>query len=367
MPDYEFYLVSTPLHLFLSSAIALQRTDTRHVLVFIDQADTETNFYFQQIKQWKESPFEDIYIFPGRIKGLLAKRASRKATFRKLKILISRFKPSEIYTGNDRRIEFQYSMHKSQEYGGANGNYIDEGTFTYLGRPPSLGISDMLIDSLIKKMVYGFWWENPKTIGGSNWIAKVYAAFPKLIHPLLHDKSVIEIDPKWVQAKEIQGLSLGMLSTQNISTEKLHDIDVLIALPHESIIEANKNYQKSLMILIDSLATTNKRIAIKYHPRDTAADSLNLQENNACDLLPKQVNFEALLLALNPKATIIGDFSSVLLNARWLSPGMSVYAIKNSESSVNKSFLELYQALEVSCLSPQEITHLLTENHYENN
>ena len=132
MTDYEMYLVSTPLHLFLASAIASQHSDKKHILVFIDQVSATDNFYYEQVNNWNGSPFEETYIFPGRIKGFIEKRNSRKEIFSALDVIIEQFKPAQIYTGNDRRIEFQYSMFKSQEHGGAKGNYIDEGTYTYL-------------------------------------------------------------------------------------------------------------------------------------------------------------------------------------------------------------------------------------------
>lgn len=357
MSDYEFYLVSTPLHLFLSSAIALQRTEKKHILIFIDQANTETNFYFDQIQQWKDSPFQEIYIFPGRIKGLFAKRLSRKETFYQLEKLIRKFKPNEIYTGNDRRIEFQFSMYKSQEYGGANGNYIDEGTFTYLGRPPSLGIRDMIIDSFVKKVVYGFWWRNPITIGGSPWIASVYAAFPKLVHPLLRKKHIIELSSQWLQSSSLDNFSRQLLATKNIQPDAIENIDILIALPHESIIAQSQYYKSSIISLIKQLKQKNKNIAVKYHPRDTHQDALNLQ-SIGCQLIPSQVNFEALLLIFPKNRAIIGDFSSVLLNARWLRPDLRVIAALEDETSISKRLLSLYTSLNIEMVNVENINSL---------
>lgn len=357
MSDFEFYLVSTPLHLFLSSAIASQRTDKKHILIFIDQADIEHNFYFDQVSQWKNSPFQRIYIFPGRINGFLKKRTSRKRTFLELDDIILKYKPSEIYTGNDRRIEFQYSMQKSLEYGGAKGNYIDEGTFTYLGRPPSLGIRDMMIDSLIKKLVYGFWWKNPPTIGGSSWITNVYAAFPKLVHPLLKKKNITELTSTWLQSDNLNSFSAQLLATKNVQSDAIQSIDVLIALPHESIIAQSKHYKNSIISLISQLQKQNKNIAIKYHPRDVQPDALNLQKSG-CQLIPSQVNFEALLLIFPKNRTVIGDFSSVLLNARWLRPDLRVIAALEDESAVSKHLFSLYTSLNIEMINVEKVDTL---------
>ena len=353
----EFYLVSTPLHLFLSSAIALHRKNKTHILIFIDQAETENNFYYNQVKSWKTSPFKEVYIFPGRIKGYLAKKRSREETFQKLEKLVDQYQPSQIYTGNDRRIEFQYSMHRSQNYGGATGNYIDEGTFTYLGRPPSLGYRDMFIDSTIKKLAYGFWWKNPKTIGGSSWISNIYAAFPKLVHPLLKSKNTLELEADWLHAPSLDEFSSQLIATKNINPDSIKPIDVLIALPHESIIAQNDHYKESILNVVSQLQKQNKNIAVKYHPRDLKSDALNLEELG-CQLIPSQVNFEALLLIFPKNRTIIGDFSSVLLNARWLRPDLRVIAALEDRKKVSKHLFSLYTSLAIEMVDVNEISTL---------
>lgn len=357
MQGCSFYLVSTPLHLFLSSSIALQTKEHRNILIFIDQAEVESNFYFRQIRQWDTSPFEKAYIFPGRVDGLLAKRRSRKETFDKLRVLIEEYKPTHIHVGNDRRIEFQYCMHHSQQYGGAQGVYIDEGTYTYLGRPPSLGPSDMVIDNVIKKIVYGHWWKNPPTIGGSVWVSKVYAAFPKLIHPLLRSKEIIGLKPEWLTSESLEDFSRQLLKAKNIQPENVKHIDVLLALPHESIIARNDDYRASMLSLVNKLQHMGKTVGVKYHPRDAHPDALRLQEKG-CELIPAKVNFEALLLVLPTNLTIVGDFSSVLLNARWLRPDLKVIAALEDIQSSPKHMVKLYSSLGINMVELSEFDNL---------
>ncbi|MBL4798642.1 MAG: hypothetical protein JKY50_14585 [Oleispira sp.] len=354
MRECAFYLVSTPLHLFLSSAIALQHSDKKNILIFIDQAEVEDNFYLQQINLWESSPFEEVHIFPGRIKGLLKKRSSRQKTFKQLAQLIAEFKPTDIHIGNDRRIEFQYCMHRSQQYGGAKGHYIDEGTYTYIGREQSQSFQDAIVDNWVKKLVYGMWWKNPITIGGSDWISSIYVAFPKLIHPLLKQKEVVAIDPEWLESPSLNEFSKQLLSAKGMNSDTVSAVDVLIALPHESIIAQNQMYKSSILNLIIQLKEKNKNVAVKYHPRDSQVDALNLQEAG-CQLIPSQVNFEALLLIFPKNRTIIGDFSSVLLNARWLRPDLKVIAALENKASISKLFSSLYSSLEIDMVNVEDI------------
>lgn len=358
MSDFEFYLASTPLNIFLCSSIASHRKHKKSILLFIDQREIDENFYFDQLTEWKDSPFQDVYIFPGHVKGFLNKKRSRQKIFSTLNDLIEKYHPSEIYTGNDRRVEFQYSMQKSLEYGGASGNYIDDGIFTYLGRPDSaINIQDTVIDTCIKKLTYGFWWQTPPTIGGSNWIKNVYAAFPQLVHPLLSKKNVIELNAHWLQSDNLNKFSAQLLRAKNIEPEIIQSVDVLIALPHESIISQSNNYKESIIKLISQLKTQNKNIAVKYHPRDQVEDSLHLKEIG-CTLIPSQVNFEALLLIFPTNKTIIGDFSSVLLNARWLRPDLRVIAALENEESLPSNMLSLYSSLQIEMVSVNSLQNL---------
>jgi hypothetical protein len=354
MREYAFFLVSTPLHLFLSSAIALHNKHQNNIVIFIDQVEVDNNFYAQQIELWESSPFQEIHIFPGRIKGLLEKRRSRKKIFNQLAQLIEKFQPTDIHIGNDRRIEFQYSMHKSQQYGGAKGHYIDEGTYTYIGREQSQSFQDAVIDNWVKKLVYGFWWKNPITIGGSDWIASIYVAFPKLIHPFLKQKEVVAIDPQWLESPSLNEFSKQLLTAKDMNADTICSVDVLIALPHESIIAQNQMYKSSILNLITQLREKNKNVAVKYHPRDSQIDALNLQEAG-CQLIPSQVNFEALLLIFPKNRTIIGDFSSVLLNARWLRPDLKVIAALENKASISKLFSSLYSSLEIDMVNVEDI------------
>ena len=75
-------------------------------------------------------------------------------------------------------------------------------------------------------------------------------------------------------------------------------------------------------------------------------------------LIPSQVNFEALLLIFPTNKTIIGDFSSVLLNARWLRPDLRVIAALENEESLPSNMLSLYSSLQIEMVSVNSLQNL---------
>jgi hypothetical protein len=175
-------LSSTILHLYVSSVLAAERGEEAH-LVFIDQPADKDFPLYPLVKEWTESPFASARLYPGRFKGILNKLKQRKQLFSQLQQTITELRPANIFVGNDRRIEFQWSMHVAESIGCQPvGHYMDEGTYTYLGRKASSAFSDAVLDNWLKKLSYGFWWKNPPTIGGSDWISDVHAAFPDHVY-----------------------------------------------------------------------------------------------------------------------------------------------------------------------------------------
>ncbi|MCH2175276.1 MAG: hypothetical protein MK193_06055, partial [Lentisphaeria bacterium] len=161
MPTQSIFFVSTPLHLIVSLAIVdTEKVDHAH-LVFIDQVSDTDNPYMTTIESWDENPFESVQCFY-RPKKDMGKYKARKQLFANIEKLVIGIKPSHIYCGNDRRVEFQCAMNTAQYYdSNVQGYYMDEGTFTYTGRAASSSFSDRVIDNSIKKLAYGSWWKHP--------------------------------------------------------------------------------------------------------------------------------------------------------------------------------------------------------------
>ena len=347
-----FYFVSTALHLYCSSAIALNENKNGiNILIFIDQKDTKKNIYYDAVTKWSTSPFNEICIFSGKNKGLLDKLRSRKKIFFKIKTLVKKYKPSNIFTGNDRRIEFQYAMHCANQYRKTTGNYLDEGIYSYLGRKESNRFSDMYIDNFIKKLTYGFWWKNPPTVGGSVWIDNVFAAFPDHIHSLLKNKTVNKLPADYFDNKAIKALSNEIIRNSGLNPQVIRDIDVFLTLPHESLVKGNDEYLREIHNIIGTVKNSGKTIAFKPHPRDETEWYALFKSSNVVEL-PQKANFEA-IISLLENVTLLADLSSTLLIAKWLKPSLSIYAIKTSGQ--NSQFLSLFASVGIEVIDMQDL------------
>jgi hypothetical protein len=327
----SLYFASTILHLYAAAVIAAERPEQQAHLIFIDQPEGKPFPLYELVQQWPESPFASVQLFYGRFPGLLNKLRKRKQLFRKLHAVMTDLRPAHIFVGNDRRIEFQYSMHVATELGcDSIGHYMDEGTFTYIGRKASSGFADAVLDNLVKKLSYGNWWKNPPTVGGSDWITHVHAAFPEQIHPLLRGKQVHPLTASGFTSPAMLSLSAAMMAHYGFDPAALQQIDVLFTLPHESLFEKNPAYRQQVLQEIRRLDSEGKRVAAKYHPRNSGPDVLQLARDGV-QLLPAGISFEAMLPHFQVHTEVWGDLSSTLLTAKWIRRELKVCSLLGNE------------------------------------
>ena len=218
---------------------------------------------------------------------------------------------------------------------------MDEGTFTYVGRSASTSFSDEVIDNLLKKVTYGFWWKHPPTIGGSDWIDDVYAAFPELVHSELREKTIHPLQACFQHNAAIDDFCRRLIEWFGADEEHIRSLDAVITLPHESIISRLPGYYDAMQSVLVTLTERGLKTGVKLHPRNQNPDLLNLDAFPDTYRIPHRVPFEALLPLLPPAPLIIGDVSSSLINSRWLKPESRILSLQNqtfAESHVFERF-----------------------------
>ena len=363
MPQ-QLFMASTPLHILNSVALASQVPDSSSCLWLIDQPSVEENPYFNLIKDWRDSPFSEVRISQGHIKGTKAKLANRKRIFAEIDQWVNQYGPEQLFTGNDRRIEFQYAMHcATSRRDTVQGIYMDEGTFTYVGRKASASFSDSIVDNWLKKLTYGFWWKNPATIGASEWITDAYAAFPDLVHPLLAQKKLHPLQPAHADNPTVRSFCSLLVKHFGAAPQTLSDLNAVLTLPHESIITKLDGYRDAMDSVMSELLNDGRKIGVKYHPRNTNPDILQAEKRTGAYVIPHRIPFEAILPLLPSDATIIGDLSSTLINGRWLRPDTNIVSIRNSAAPLADEFEQFFSEIGVTTVNVDQILRSTTLSH----
>ncbi|MBQ0785621.1 MAG: hypothetical protein KBT66_15440 [Amphritea sp.] len=314
-------------------AFSLPESDEKH-LCLIDQPAQDSHFV-TEIMKWSGTPFNSTQLISRKCTDK-NKHKQRKIAFQLISALLAKIQPDVIYTGNDRRVEFQYAMAHSPEQ--PIGVYIDDGTYTYLGRKTHW-LKDHLLDNLVKKLSYGFWWKQPDTIGASDWIDECIVAFPKRVTPLLKQK-VLKSLPENLNRTEFRELSVKCMLHYPEIVKDLPKLETLILLPHESV------FDPSMLNAIKSrLSQLTGRVGIKHHPRTKDKSFFTMVSDTE---LPDNIPMEVILPLLNQDCRIIGDVSTALLTTKWLRPEMDVTAISGNQ--ISKQWHQLLSTLGINII-----------------
>ncbi|SFR49085.1 polysialyltransferase family glycosyltransferase [Thiomicrospira sp. ALE5] len=345
------FLPSTPLNILVSAALAChlrqeQGAEFHAEIWLIDQKNLANNPYLKALESWAESPFQSIKILPGVAKGR-AKLTERKQNFQTIDQGLAEFQPNIIATGSDRRIEFQYAMHRMRQQGTQTlGWYLDDGLYSYAGWPKQ-PLKDTL-NALLKKLTYGLWWQEPKTIGASNWINQAWLFKPAQAHPLLANKQLNILPTEWFQAPEIQSLS--KLVRTDLASQDLQAISLLLLLPHPADQAKMKGYATSIKNYLRQITEQGAKVAVKYHPRQSLDDEFQLAQMSNVTLIPKSLAFEYLLADLAPQTQIVGDISTVLLTAKWLRNDLSVTGVFDPNDAYAQQFRPYFEQFDINII-----------------
>ncbi len=321
----HLFMASTPFNVLTAAMVAfeLPQGDVAE-LGLIDQTSTTTTFR-EALLSWQNSPFANIRLLSEKASGK-GKRRQRLQGFRRIRQCLQELQPEWIYTGNDRRIEFQFSMAHSN----ARGVYLDDGTYSYLGRKTHW-LKDRVLDNIAKKVAYGRWWKQPPAIGASAWIDHSILAFPNSALPILKNKTCKPL-PNNLQRPEFAQLAQICLGEQPMT---LGTLDGLLLLPHSSVMS---DQQQALGQWLDSCGAD---IAYKHHPRTSSelqsADMAvrHWQLPARAWAVPAAIPMEMLLPLLPQHCKISGDVSTALLTAKWLRPELDVSAAVRADTDAS--------------------------------
>ena len=346
----SLYLCSTPFNILMALMLAIEYEASEDAHIgFIDQPTSEAyNQLHQQFINQKNKPFKSAVLISKKCSQRgKQKLEQRKQSFQAIEELITKIRPARVFTGNDRRLEFQFAMHYAQTLGlQTKGVYMDDGTYTYMGRQRSW-INDKVIDLCLKKMVYGLWWKQPNSIGDSGWINEAYVAFPQHVFHTLKQKPLHQF-PNHLHHPWVKDTFAPMIPEQLNSSGQN---PVIVTLPHQSAIQQNtKHYIHAITQCIQELSKQGYKVFIKYHPKEIHKDPYQLLKHNNTVLLPNTLPFEMFLTAIkNP--IIIGDLSSTLLTSRCLMPNITVMAYMSQSSNKSLIYSKFLKTIQVNVFS----------------
>ncbi len=330
------YLPSTPLNILVSIAHALAFKDQQQsVMLIIDQKNIVNHPYLKSLLAWDDSPFIYVDVMAGKSKGV-DKLSQRRHNFLKLKGLLDKYPFQAVAAGSDRRVEFQYAMHLCHSRNTAakiEGWYLDDGFYSYAGRPAKW-YKDW-VNAIVKKLTYGMWWQEPSTVGASDWVTHAWLFDPCKSVMQLKKKLTVKIEKDWFtapQVNEFEKLLFKQYGLLENDLKKYRQADLCILIPHPSNLKKMPDYAVRLHSLLDEAIKSGKKPLVKYHPRTSVEDPLGLVEKYAVQLIPAEIAFEFVLMLFRNELVLVGDVGTALLTSKWLRPEIKGVAVLNESS-----------------------------------
>ncbi len=346
----DFFFISSPLHLMMAANMAIRDPSRERVAIIISK-DAGARQRHAALARLFPLLFNTVIALPGHDRRPCRGWTSER--FRILERLFNRQMEARVFTGNDRRIEFQYAMHiASRVNRDVEGVYLDEGAVTYTGHKSMHSIQHRYVDPFFKKLFCGFWYRNAITTGTSAWIRTAYVAFPEAVHPLLKSKSLVAIDAAPFKTQAFKDLASAMLEGHEDYRERLRGIRCVLTLPHEgSYLHRPGKYEQINRQLGACFGPAC--IAIKPHPRITNTDRIKGMFPGAT-LLDHRVGMEALLPLLTDECIVAGDMSSTLLTTRWIRPDLPVVALWGQDAPP-AALPGLFATLQIPVVTPDQL------------
>lgn len=320
------HFCSTPRNVFLSLGLAWQQPDAVHHLVLIDQVPGESSPLVRALTE-KPGPFATIDTLHKGV-GTFGKRRTRRAHYRRLTDMAKSWRPTQVYVGNDRRIEFQYFMHKlAQQQISSEALYVEDGINSYVGvvRQRTKPLTDRYVEPLLKALFYGRWYDRSALVGCSHWVDQRLLTFPDCAAEVPGPKRVWLAPTPFLTSPFSDHMR--DLNTLILGADHSVNGDLLFVMPHSNDLIANSGSIAAFREAVAALIKQAGSVYVKYHPRETRDPLADMAIP-----LPTALPIE-MLLSTSRFHTIVGDTSAALMSIRWLSPESKVFSVRNKNAA----------------------------------
>lgn len=343
----RLYILSSLFHVLMATGHSLHTKDGKSRFVFLDWTEQNLAQIIPCLMANLSLSKRDILIVDG--------HRSRKKSSQRIVEFAREHGVGELYTGNDRHLELQYTAYHLKQEQELLVTYLDEGLFTYEARASSQKWSEKVFDQLVKKIYYGRWWQTPDTIGASKYVDRCVVLFPDQVNHFLKKKPCIKFNAQVFASESMRSFASCWLNKEQ-QLDGLGYLSYVFAIPDEKDFRVIEGYRDYLVTIIGTLLQQGKKVAIKYHPNARNRDLLGLAAVYPnLQLLPSGVPFELLALQLSAGTRIVAEFSTILLTSKLVNPQLHVTSVWFDKESSRDSAARLAGFLDVETLHYQAL------------
>lgn len=315
MTAKNIYITFTPYHIFLASMIAMEKPQEKNILWAVADFNAE-----QMMEALKNSQvFSECVTLPGLYKQSSHRNRLRKNNSKKIGQLLGTEAPVQaLFLGTDTRIEAQTAAFKIKKMSPAAQVIVmeDGGDFYNSEEPP---LPKSLWKQLHSKWIFGREYEDVTTAGLYSKTDALKMIFPELARPeILHkERTAISAAPCFSpRYHEFVGQYWSLFPEEK---KAVLQTDGILMVAYSGYGKKHAAYPRVIREICLQAARENRKLIVKYHPREESFDYCALSSLPNVTLTAEQIPAE-LIYALKPDQLkcIIGDISSALMTAKWL-------------------------------------------------
>jgi len=354
----NLFIAHTPYNVLLSCGIALEQEGSIENHLIVTRNFSGVGALLYSLKRWELSPFARIEGLPityGR-NGRFKKRFTIRKNIKMIARYVCRHSFGRVYVFNDMKPEAQAALHFAKKSNrNAVGVYVEDGTAAYHSytvekRP--------LYIVLLKKLFWGFWWDEIRIHGTSRWIDEAKAIFPHLLRPEIRSKHVTDISKHSLMELKNLIWPYEYLSRVGVTIDELNNnADVILIVAHSKFANKHSKYKEIVKDILDIITGINLRVAVKYHPRESMGNFLSLTNTKEIMIIPQYLPVELIYILLSEKIKcVIGDVSTSLLTAKWLLDSATIYSLASILGYTDLQLIKSFHKLGIKMLrAPIEI------------
>jgi hypothetical protein len=282
-------------------------------------------------------------VSPGRAETIRSYVGARK-NLRILADYTKRFAPTRVHVCHDMFDLSQGALHFAKQINpAARGVYVEDGSGAYLP-DDNYTIAETRKRRLFRRLLIDSPWFEPVLVHGTTrWIDECVILFPDLRAPGATQRPAREPPRDALTDPEFVRWNGDLLSRYGANVGSLADVGCVLPVPAATGRENVAAWKRIVDLASEAMRRQGLRTAVKYHPREFLTDYLDVAARPDIVILPQRTSMENVVLQLLPHLRcMIGDTSSCLLSAKWMSPAANVIACAGTTSNTSsKQFVNI--------------------------
>lgn len=344
-PSHVF-LVRSSLQFLLATALAAdlrERTGQPCRMLFLPDLP-DPGLFVRAAAQCGDGPFEElVFIEPRRRSGIIRGE---------LRARIADARPLSSTVFNDREEAGQAVLvATARGFPQARRCCAEDGSLAYTDYVfRSHGATTQLRQTLR----LGRHWSNVRVLGTHPLVQDFIALHPRLLRAELRERRIQPFPAQALDAPALRSLAAALCTEAGFDAGSVPANATMLTLSHSDYAQRNPQYAQMIAACVQRLAARQERFFVKYHPRETQPDYLQLCADGQAQQIPRGVPAECLYLRLRDRPlTIVGGMSTALLTAGLLMPRVRCAALMHASASGETWDHRLLDELHITPLAGQ--------------